>query len=45
LFPCFKEGQRMVHRDSYVEVDKAFYSVPPEYIGQRVWVRWDTTPN
>jgi transposase len=41
LFPCFKEGQRTVHRDSYVEVDRAFYSVPPEYIGQRVWVRWD----
>jgi transposase len=41
LFPCFQEGQRTVHRDSYVEVDKAFYSVPPEYIGQEVWVRWD----
>lgn len=42
LFPCFKEGQRTVHRDSYVEVDKAFYTVPPEYISQRVWVRWDS---
>ena len=42
LFPCFKEGPRTVHRDSYVEVDKAYYSVPPEYIGQRVWVRWDS---
>jgi transposase len=41
LFPCFKEGRRTVHRDSYVEVDKAYYSVPPEYIGQEVWVRWD----
>jgi transposase len=41
LFPCFQEGQRTVHRDSYVEVDKAYYSVPPEYIGQVVWVRWD----
>jgi transposase len=41
LFPCFKEGLRSVHRDSYVEVDKAYYSVPPEYIGQDVWVRWD----
>ncbi len=41
LFPCFQEGQRTVHRDSYVEVDKAFYTVPPEYIGQVVWVRWD----
>jgi len=42
LFPCFQEGQRTVHRDSYVEVDKAYYSVPPEYIGQEVWVRWDS---
>jgi transposase len=41
LFPCFKEGRRTVHRDSYVEVDKAYYSVSPEYIGQDVWVRWD----
>jgi len=41
LFPCFQEGQRSVHRDSHVEVDKAYYAVPPEYIGQQVWVRWD----
>jgi transposase len=41
LFPCYQEGQRTVHRDSYVEVDKAFYSVPPEYIGQKVWAKWD----
>jgi transposase len=42
LFPCFQEGQRTVHRDSYVEVDKAFYTIPPEYIGQQVWARWDS---
>jgi len=42
LFPCFQEGQRTVHRDSYVEVAKAYYTVPPEYIGQQVWVRWDS---
>ena len=41
LFPCFEEGRRLVHRDSYVEVKKAYYAVPPEYIGQQVWVRWD----
>jgi hypothetical protein len=23
-------------------VDKAYYTVPPEYIGQEVWVRWDS---
>jgi transposase len=41
LFPLFKEAPRTVHRDSYVEVDKAYYAVPPEYIGQEVWARWD----
>ena len=41
LFPVFKEARRTVHRDSYVEVDKAYYDVPPEYIGLDVWVRWD----
>ena len=32
----------LVHRDGYVEVDKSYYSVPPEYLGRRLWVRWDT---
>jgi transposase len=41
-FPFFHEGLRVVHRDGYVEVDKSYYSVPPEYLGRRVWVRWDT---
>jgi transposase len=40
-FPCFNEGRRIVHRDGHVEVDKAYYSVPPEYLGRQVWVRWD----
>jgi transposase len=40
-FPFFHEGQRTVHRDGHVEVSKAYYSVPPEYLGRRVWVRWD----
>jgi hypothetical protein len=40
-FPCFQEGQRKVHRDGHVEVDKAYYTVPPEYLGWSVWVRWD----
>jgi len=42
LFPCFREGPRTVHRDGYVEVEKSFYHVPVEYVGQRVWVRFDT---
>lgn len=41
LFPNYQEGRRSVHRDSYVEVAKAYYDVPPEYIGRKVWVRWD----
>jgi hypothetical protein len=40
-FPCFQEARRSVHRDGHVEVAKAYYSVPPEYLGRRVWVRWD----
>ena len=40
-FPSFSEAQRIVNRDAHVEVDKAFYSVPPEYLGRKVWVRWD----
>lgn len=42
LFPCYQEGQRQVHRDSYVEVERAYYQVPCEYIGRAVWVRWDS---
>ena len=40
-FPFFHESQRRVHRDGHVEVDKAYYSVPPEYLARAVWVRWD----
>ena len=41
-FPSFQEAQRSVNRDGHVEVAKAYYSAPPEYLGRRVWVRWDT---
>lgn len=40
-FPCFQEGQRVVSRDGHVAVDKSYYSVPPEYLGRTLWVRWD----
>jgi transposase len=40
-FPFFHEGERSVHRDGHVEVDKAYYSVPPEYVTRKVWARWD----
>jgi transposase len=42
LFPCFSEARRTVHRDSYIEVAKSFYHLPPEYIGRIVWARWDS---
>src|SRR5208283_3301419 len=40
-FPFFHESRRSVHRDGFLEVDKAYYSAPPEYVGHRLWVRWD----
>jgi hypothetical protein len=40
-FPCFQEAQRMVNRDGHIEVAKADYSVPPEYLSRKVWARWD----
>ena len=40
-FPFFHEAQRTVHRDGHVEVARSYYSVPPEHVGRRVWVRWD----
>ncbi len=41
-FPFFHETRHTVHRDGHLEVDKAFYSAPPEYVGRRLWVRWDS---
>jgi transposase len=41
-FPCFRETRRTVHRDGHIEVERAYYSVPPEYLSRRVWVRSDT---
>ena len=40
-FPCFEEARRRVHRDGHIEVEKGYYSVPPEYTGREVWARWD----
>jgi transposase len=42
LFPCYREARRTVNRDSFVEVERAFYEAPPEYIGRQIWVRWDS---
>lgn len=40
-FANFHEAERKVSRDGHVEVAKAYYSAPPEYLGRIVWVRWD----
>jgi transposase len=40
-FPLFTEAVRSVHRDGHIEVERAYYSVPPEYTGRKVWARWD----
>jgi len=40
-FVFFHEAKRIVHCDGHVEVAKAYYSVPPEYLGHTVWARWD----
>ena len=41
-FPCFCEVKRTVHRDGHVEVEKAYYSAPTEYLSRPVWVRYDS---
>lgn len=41
-FPFYYEVRRKVTRDGHIAVDKAFYSVPPEYLGCTVWVRYNS---
>ena len=40
-FANFHEARRKVNRDGHIEVAKAYYSAPPEYLGREVWARWD----
>ncbi len=42
VFPVFGEAPRRVHQDGHVEVAKTYYSVPPEYVGRKVWARWES---
>jgi len=42
LFPAFEEAPRTVHRDGYIELQRSYYSVPPEYVGRQVWARWES---
>jgi len=41
-FANFSEASRIVQRDGFIAVAQSFYSVPPEYVTHRVWVRWDS---
>ena len=40
-FRYFQYGARTVHLDGCVEVEAAFYSAPPGWMGRRVNVQWD----
>jgi transposase len=40
-FRYYAHGTRLVHVDGHVEVDRAYYSVPPGRIGTTVAVQWD----
>jgi hypothetical protein len=40
-FRCYQYGERTVHLDGCVEVEAAYYSTPPGWIGRRVHVQWN----
>jgi transposase len=40
-FRYYQYGERVVHLDGCVEVEAAYYSAPPGWIGRRVHVQWD----
>ena len=40
-FRFYQYGERTVHLDGCVEVEAAYYSIPPGHIGQCVNVQWD----
>jgi len=40
-FRYYQYGERVVHLDGCVEVEAAYYSVPPGWIGKLVHVQWD----
>lgn len=41
-FPLYEEGKRKVARDGHVEIKRSYYSAPPEYVGEEVWVQYDS---
>jgi hypothetical protein len=40
-FRYYRFGERTVHLDGNVEVDRAYYEAPPGRIGQQLHVQWD----
>jgi transposase len=40
-FRYYRYGERTVHLDGAVEVDGAYYHLPPGHLGRRVAVQWD----
>src|SRR5438094_2851337 len=42
-FRYYQYGERTVHLDGCVEVEAAYYSAPPGWIGRRVRVQWNAT--
>jgi transposase len=40
-FRYYAHGQRTVHLDGAVEVEGAYYHLPPGHLGRRVQVQWD----
>ena len=40
-FRYYQHGQRVVHLDGCVEVEAAYYGLPPGWIGREVPVQWD----
>jgi transposase len=40
-FRYYQYGERTVHLDGCVEVEAAYYSAPPHWIGRRVQVQWN----
>jgi len=40
-FRYYQFGEQVVHLDGHLEVEKAYYSVPPGHIGQRLPVQWN----
>ncbi|HSA81008.1 MAG TPA: IS21 family transposase [Geminicoccaceae bacterium] len=40
-FRYYRFGERTVHLDGCIEVEAAYYSAPPGWIGQRLQVQWN----